>query len=284
MQAVDQPFQPTEEEIEAALSGLRILRELGSGGQKVVFAAESSEGEVALKLIRPGPPSSLDRAKREIETLKQMKDRHFPRIFRNGTISVGEWGNVIYILEELLRGESLRQRLATDSKLQLNEALAIVLEILEALTVLEEIPIVHRDIKPENVFMEPDRVVLLDFGIIRHLALKSLTHDLALFGPCTPGYGAPEQIRNEKRTISVRSDLFAVGVVLYEMLTGINPFADSDPRKAIEKTLRLDPPPLLSVGIPQNVSQFVERCLQKSPHRRVPSARLALDECRRLLA
>lgn len=282
MCAVGPEFHPTNEEIEAALPGLRIVQPLGAGGQKVVFVARYHDADVALKLIRPGPASILERARREIDTLRQLNDPHFPRIFESGECALGAWDGVLYIIEELLHGESLRERLGRESPIPLREAFRVTIEILGALVILERVPIVHRDIKPENVFLEAQRVVLLDFGIIRHLALESLTHDLAMVGPCTPGYGAPEQIRNEKRSISTRTDLFALGVVIYEMVSGINPFADPDPRRAIEKTLRLEPPPLSSLGVGLPVSMFVERCLQKSPHRRIPSAAAALNELRRM--
>lgn len=282
MCAATRAFQPSRQEIEVAVPNLRIVREVQGGGQKLVFVARGPEGEVALKLIRPGPPSALARAQREIETLSRLNDPHFPRIFRTGSTGIGNTEGVLYIVEELLQGESLRERLLRDRQLALEDALAIARELLGALVVLGGNGIIHRDVKPENIFLESSRVVLIDFGIIRDLALESLTHDLALFGPCTPGYGAPEQIRNEKRSISSRTDLFALGVVLYEMVSGMNPFADPDPRRALEKTLRVDQPPLTSLGFPEALSLFVQRCLQKAPHRRMPSCGVALEEIREI--
>src|SRR5690606_38467780 len=99
-------------------------------------------------------------------------------------------------------------------------------------------------IKPENIIINNTvGTVLLDFGIARHLDLNSLTHDVALFGPLTPGYAAPEQINNEKRSISARTDLFAWGILMYEMLTGVNPFTQgcATPSEALMKTLKLEP-------------------------------------------
>lgn len=129
-------------------------------------------------------------------------------------------------MEEFLDGESLRQRLAAGPT-----SLSFVREVgdvlLIALGQVEAARLVHRDIKPENIMLTHDgRIVLIDFGIARHLDAISLTSSFAMFGPMTIGYCAPEQINNQKRAISIRTDLFALGIVLYEMVTGRNPFVD----------------------------------------------------------
>ena len=124
----------------------------------------------------------------------------------------------IFIVEEFLDGESLRQRLASGP-----QPLPFVRELgnalLTALSQVEAVRLVHRDIKPENIMLCRDgRIVLIDFGIARHLDSISLTSSFAMFGPMTIGYCAPEQINNQKRAIGIRTDFFALGIVLYEMV------------------------------------------------------------------
>jgi serine/threonine-protein kinase len=126
------------------------------------------------------------------------------------------------------------------------------------------------------MLLSDGRVVLLDFGIARHLTLPSLTADIALFGPMTVGYAAPEQIKNEKRKICNRTDLFAWATVMYECITGHNPFimGCSHQGEMLRKTLVYDPP-ILS-GIKSELAQLIQDCLKKVIHRRPPSAAAVL--------
>ena len=178
-----------------------------------------------------------------------------------------------------MEGKSLREILTSKEKLSLLTTLKISKALLEILIKVDAANIVHRDIKPENIFITTDkRIILIDFGIARHLMLPSITHDYALLGPLTPGYAAPEQIKNEKRKISVRTDIFQLGIVVYECLVGFNPFIKdcSDAREAINRNLNLNPEPLIAFGFNKNISDFVETCLQKHPCRRFPSPTEAL--------
>ncbi len=272
-------FNPDTSQIQGCFKGLKIHSRIGSGGQKIVYRAEHPKyGKVALKLVRPSGLKETERILREISAATKLTGPEFPKIHFFGEIKIGST-DTLYVFEELLEGQSLRQLLSATKKISLQRTLKITKELLEALVKVEKANIVHRDIKPENIFItEDNRVVLIDFGIARHLTLPSITHDFALLGPLTPGYAAPEQIRNEKRKISTRTDIFLLGIVVYECLAGCNPFYEgcSDVREALNKNLNYDPRPLSTFGFPQSVSDFVETCLRKHPSRRYSSPREAL--------
>jgi serine/threonine-protein kinase len=189
----------------------------------------------------------------------------------------------VYVVEEVITGYPLRA-LLQNGPLTPTRCLVICEQVLRALAIVHGNGLVHRDIKPENIKVEPgDRVRVLDFGIARHLLLTSLTADAAAMGPLTPGYGAPEQIRNEKRSIGPRTDLFAWAVVFYECWTGGNPFVAGcmTPGQALGKTLTYDPP-LLSTT-PPSLAQLIQRCLNKPVHRRPPSVESVIAEFERLV-
>ncbi|MGE0539189.1 MAG: serine/threonine-protein kinase [Dehalococcoidia bacterium] len=249
----------------------------------VFEAVHPSYDRIALKLVHPSPGTAQQRALREIETAAKLLGPAFPRIHDWGQESFGRTP-VIYVIEEFLDGGYLRTALNARGQIPLAEVLVLGDSLLEALVEVEAAHLVHRDIKPENIMLPSGRVVLIDFGIARHLDLASLTLDYVPNGPLTPGYAAPEQIRNEKGYITVRTDLFAIGVVLYECLTGRNPFLEncSSPAEALQRGLKLNPQPLTSLApvVPPDLESFVHRCLSKAAHRRPPSAVDALDEIR----
>lgn len=267
-------FSPESEALACAFPFVRIEDKLGEGGQKFVFKARTQDGTVAFKIIKAD--QHVERIKREISAASRFAPPRFPKIFHYGNGKV-ENIDVIFIIEEFIEGISLRQRLVCGS---INEAevLKIGTELLYALSEIIAEKLVHRDIKPENIMLSRDgRVVLLDFGIARHLSLNSLTHDAALFGPLTPGYAAPEQIKNEKRSISPRTDLFSWGIVMYEMLVGYNPFTQgcNSPAEALTRTLNYDPPQLQNCS--EKLAQIIDWCMKKPVHRRPINSNVVLE-------
>jgi eukaryotic-like serine/threonine-protein kinase len=272
-------FNPSTADIQNALPSAIVERQIARGGQKIVFKAKFEPyGDVALKLIKPGP-HTRERTLRELKAASELTGPQFAKIFKIDEIKIS--GNdIIYIVEEFLVGETLRDRLQRANARSEAEALKIGVKILEALVKVEAADLVHRDIKPENIMLvPPDRIVLLDFGIARHLNLPSLTADLALFGPLTPGYSAPEQVKNEKKRICNRTDIFAWAIVMYECLTGQNPFmyGSTDVGETLAKTLISDPQPLTNFGVRGQLSDLIQDCLKKAIHRRPPSARVILE-------
>lgn len=269
-------FSPTTKEVQEVLPSAVIENQIGSGGQKIVYKAEVKPyGPVALKLIKPGP-STKERTMRELDVASKLIGPYFAKIYEIGDVKIkGE--DIIYIMEEFLSGETLRDRLNREQRLPERVTMMIGEQLLQALIIVEGAGLVHRDVKPENIMLLSDgRVVLLDFGIARHLTLPSLTADIALFGPMTVGYAAPEQIKNEKRKICNRTDLFAWATVMYECITGHNPFiiGCSHQGEMLRKTLVYDPP-ILS-GIRSELAQLIQDCLIKVLHRRPPSAAAVL--------
>jgi serine/threonine protein kinase len=283
---VSQQFNPRTDEIESLFTNLTVKKSIGSGGQKIVYMAEHSDyGKVALKLIRPGSSDNKQRIEWEINTAKSLRGPGFSRIFDSGEKQI-DGQQILYILEEYLEGKNLREVLEEVKKLGLPETLELAKCLLETLTVVHEQRIVHRDIKPENIFITKDnKIVLLDFGIARHLELSAITESSAFLGPLTPGYAAPEQIRNEIRKISSRTDIFQLGIVIYECLTGFNPFTQGtrDPAEALKKNLEFEPVALSEFGFSRRISVFVGTCFNKHVHRRYKDAREAKDIVENLL-
>jgi serine/threonine-protein kinase len=272
---VGEEFEPRTDEIESLFTGITVKQNIAGGGQKIVYKAEHFEhGQVALKLIRPGSHADMERIQREIEASRCLRGPVFSRVFDWGVKKLDEY-DVLYIVEEFLQGSDLRGILKDVGKLGLEETLHIAKSLLSTLSVVHEHRIIHRDIKPENIFVtHDDRIVLLDFGIARHLELSNLTRSSAFFGPLTPGYAAPEQIKNEIRKIRSQTDIFQVGVVVYECLTGHNPFIEGtkNPMEAMKNNLEFDPIALHNLGFPRPLSVFVGTCLAKHPHRRYATA------------
>lgn len=269
-------YNPNSPELAKAFPQLRIISMLGEGGQKYVYKATTNTKEiVALKIIKV--EQNPDRSIREIAAAAQFGPPRFPKVYDHGSRKVGP-DNVIFIIEEFIEGISLRKRLECVGALGETEALRIGQELLRALIEVAEQDLVHRDVKPENIMLgSNDQVVLLDFGIAKHLTLNSLTHDKALHGPLTPGYGAPEQIKNLKHAISPRTDLFAWAVVMYEMIAGFNPFLEgcSNPQEVMNRTLEYEPPRLTNCG--STLSNLIAMCMAKEPHMRPPHPKYVLN-------
>ncbi len=266
--------EPRLEGVRDSFREFTTIDRIGAGGQKVVYRATGTDGSVqALKLI-PNPPGASDeRALREVLAAAKVSGPGFATIHVIDRCTI-DGSPFVYLVEEFITGDSLRARLQPPVPQppafvrQLGDAL------LEALGVVEASRLVHRDIKPDNIMIAHDgRIVLIDFGIARHLDSASLTSSYAMFGPMTVGYCAPEQVTNQKRAISIRTDLFALGVVLYEVAAGFNPFVRgcTTAGEVFNRCLTLSPAPLSGPGIPLGLTRFVSMCLEKSPHRRPAS-------------
>ena len=217
------------------------LKPLSSGGQKLVFSASHADhGAVVLKLIYPGQGSST--VALEMQAVDKVNSERVPRIFDDGRLQT-QVRECLWLIEQQVAGKSLRERLQA-GPLDANVLLRLGRQMLEALVAAEDVQIVHRDVKPDNIMVDDEsNFWLLDFGIARHLELPTRTPDGALFGKYTPGYAPPEQFRNLKPKIDSRSDLFALGVTLYECAKGKNPFREGA-RDEVEVLKRVEGPPL----------------------------------------
>lgn len=191
---------------------------LARGGQKVVFEAKHKKfGDCVIKLyFQLNDPRSL----REIQIEKNLNLSMVPKIYDTGTV---EYENVetLYITEEKISGLELRKLLNQGMRFSLKDAVCFLEQGLNFIASIEEQGIVHRDIKPENIIRTDEgKIFFLDFGIARIIGADSLTRTEALMGPHTPGYAAPEQFNNLKKEIDSRADIFSLGVVTYECITG----------------------------------------------------------------
>jgi TPR repeat protein len=259
------------------LGDYRVLRELGHGGMGVVYEAEDVNlgRRVALKVMRAeaaGSAANRERFLREARTAASIESDHVCPIYQ-----VGEADGMAFIAMPLLRGEPLDARLRRE-RLPIAEVLRLGWEMAEGLAAAHEAGLVHRDIKPANVWLEaqsrgPSRVRLLDFGLARAQTDLHLTRTGEVMG--TPGYFSPEQAGG--RRVDGRSDLFSLGVVLYEMTTGKRPFTGSDLLNVV-RSLALDdpkPPAARRPEAPAALSDLILQLLEKDPGRRADAAEVA---------
>jgi serine/threonine protein kinase len=256
----------------------RILRRLGEGGMGVVFEAEHLRlhRRVAVKVLSSTGASNADllaRFQQEAEIIGRLEHPHVVTVLDYDVTERGE----PYLVLELLHGETLQERLSRQAPLDLTEAVRIATQIASALTAAECASIVHRDLKPSNVFLtdapgEGTFVKLLDFGISKNLKSRlHLTEMRVLIG--TPEYMAPEQAMGNNQLVDARTDQYALAVVLYEMLTGEQPFAHDDIAEVLRRVLTLDAPRASTVApwIPEELDTVLARALEKSPAARFGS-------------
>jgi serine/threonine protein kinase len=258
----------------------RIIEKIGAGAMGEVFRARDERlgRDVALKLIRAGSSGNPDHIRRfEIEARAAAALNH-PNIVAVYDVGVDELGSP-YIVCELLEGQTLRQRLF-DGALPVRTATGYSLQIIQGLAIAHERRIVHRDLKPENLFVTRDgRIKILDFGVAKLQAepgesrsvedLTTITKTGSVVG--TVAYMSPEQLRG--KSVDHRSDLFSLGSILYEMLTGRRPFRGETEVDTITAVLREDPPELELAHIPFSFQQVIRHCLEKEPEKRFQSAR-----------
>ena len=251
---------------------------MARGGQKIVFdGVHNSYGETVIKLyFQLNDPRSL----REIQIERDLNLSMVPKIYETGTIEY-EGTETLYIIEQKVKGTELRKVLESGKRFSLEEAVTFLEQGLEFIACIENKGIVHRDIKPENIIRADDgRIFFLDFGIARILGADSLTRTGAMMGPHTPGYAAPEQFNNLKKEIDSRADIFSLGVVTYECITGKNPFREGsiNALEVLQKTETITPVQNSIKGDTQ--SQFMAllgAMMGKYPSRRPRTAKQAID-------
>jgi serine/threonine-protein kinase len=251
----------------------RIERELGAGGMATVYLAHDVRHAraVAIKVLRPELAAALghDRFLREITTTASLRHPHILPLYDSG-----EAAGLLFYVMPYVEGESLRDRLRRERQLPLEDALRITREVADALSYAHAHGIVHRDIKPENVLLESRHAVITDFGIARAIAEAggtSLTQTGLAVG--TPVYMSPEQAVGE-RELDGRSDVYSLGCVLYEMLTGTPPFTGPTAERLMHQHLAAPPPPVTRhrPEVPAAIAAALDRALAKDPANRFSSA------------
>jgi len=247
-----------------------IDQELGRGGMGVVYRAWDTRLErwVALKALSPNLPTSLDARERlfhEARVAGRVAHESVATVY-----ALEEIDQQLYIVSELVAGNTLRARLA-GGRLPLREGTDLVLQVARGVAAAHEQGIVHRDLKPENVLITAaGRAKVVDFGIASVGGASGLTRTGVVLG--TPGYMSPEQVNGQPA--DARSDVFAIGVMLYEVVGGKAPFGNTASWNVVAAILERDPPPLgdLVPAVPAALEHVVMTCLAKSPAARYSTA------------
>jgi serine/threonine-protein kinase len=254
------------EQLGRALAGHYVIeRELGAGGMATVFLARDVRHarQVAIKVLRPELAERLgaERFLRETQTTATL---HHPNIVP--LYDSGEADGLLYYVMPYVEGETLRDRLRREGQLPVADAVGIACDIADALDYAHRRGVVHRDVKPENILLHERRALIADFGIA--LAAESSGGDPRLTGTGmsigTPQYMSPEQAMGEKH-VTARTDVFALGAMLYEMLAGEPPFTGETAQAIIAKLMSVTPAPIrdLRTAVPPHVGDAIDRALQK---------------------
>jgi serine/threonine-protein kinase len=199
----------------------KIITEIAKGGQKTVHLAEHPElGKVVIKRGTIRSFTSLERIKREVELLSELKSDFYPQQHH---FYIDVKLKEFEIVEDYIEGNVLRdtmKQFRTRSQI-----FKLLQSLIEGLSIIWDKNIVHRDLKPENIIIRPNGVpCIIDLGIARFLDLESLTKTISPIGPCTPIYAAPEQLSNYKNTIDPRTDFYGLGIIALELYLGVHPF------------------------------------------------------------
>ncbi|HEY9227352.1 MAG TPA: protein kinase, partial [Gemmatimonadaceae bacterium] len=270
------------DELQTALgTTYRLERELGGGGMSRVFLAEETAlgRQVVVKVLSPELLAgvNIDRFRREIQLAARLQQAQIVPV-----LSAGEIGGVPYYTMPFVAGESLRAKLARVGQLPVPEVVSILRDVTRALAYAHEQNVVHRDIKPDNVLLSGGTAVVTDFGIAKAIAAASTaqpeqaaTGALTQLGTAvgTPAYISPEQAAGDPN-IDHRSDIYSLGCMAFELLTGKQPFDGRTPQRALVAHLTEKPRRVTEIrpDVPAALADLIERCLAKEPAARPQSA------------
>lgn len=262
------------ERVRAVFEGsYAVERVLGRGGMATVYLATDlkHDRQVALKVLRPELTSALggDRFPREIQIIAQLTHPHILPLHDSG-----EADGLLYYVMPYVEGRSLRDRLREESPLPTHDATRILREVADALAFAHGRGVVHRDIKPENVMLSGRHALVTDFGVAKAVT-EAGGEQLTTVGVAlgTPSYMSPEQAMGEP-DIDARSDIYALGILGYEMLTGAPPFVKDTPRALLSAHV-IEPPGEITEArpeIPGELGALIMRCLEKDPDDRWQTA------------
>ena len=257
----------------------RIERELGGAGMSRVFVATETDldRQVVVKVLPPDLAAgiNIDRFRREIQLAARLQHPHIVPL-----LAAGAKGSLLYYTMPLINGENLRTRLTRKGELPVQEATKILREVADALMYAHEQGIVHRDIKPENIIMSGNHALVLDFGVSK--ALSSSTSETSTEGPTltslgialgTPAYMAPEQAAADPN-VDARADIYAIGIVGYELLVGRTPFTGLNQQQTLAAHITTEPVPIAQhrPQIPPGLATVIMRCIEKRPSDRFQTA------------
>jgi serine/threonine protein kinase len=262
-------------------SRYEVIEEIGQGGMGTVYKVydQKVKEKIAIKLIKPAvafDPSILERFNNEVKIARRIVHKNVCRMY-----DLSESEGAHFITMEHVPGEDLSSLIKRIGQLGIKKAVFVTKQICEGLAEAHSLGIIHRDLKPQNVMLDKQgNVRIMDFGIARSLFTKGLTETGMLIG--TPEYMSPEQV--EGIVVDERSDIYSLGVILYEMLTGLVPFDGNTPMSIALKHKTDTPanPRTFNASIPEGLNRLIMKCLEKDPDKRYRSAREVIEELDRL--
>jgi len=267
--------------LQTALSAsYRIEREIGAGGMATVYLAQDlkHDRQVAVKVLRPELAAALGK-ERFLQEIKIAAGLHHPHILP--LFDSGEADGFLYYVMPYEEGQSLREKLGREGELPIAEAVRILRDVVDALAHAHEQSVVHRDIKPDNVMLSHRHALVTDFGVAKAVSEATGRAQLTTAGVAlgTPTYMAPEQAAADPH-IDHRADIYAIGAVAYELLTGRPPFLGTTPQMILTAHIADDPDPVRKYreAVPPALERWVLKCLEKKPADRWQSAEEMLPQ------
>jgi tetratricopeptide (TPR) repeat protein len=261
--------------VQSAVGGnYRIEKELGGGGMSRVFLAEEVglERKVVVKVLPPEMAAGVnaDRFRREILLAAKLQHPHIVPL-----LTAGASGDLLYYVMPFIQGESLRTRLAREGELPVGQVVRILRDVTDALAYAHRQGVVHRDIKPDNVMLAEGHAVVTDFGVAKAVESSTGASSLTSLGVAlgTPAYMSPEQAAADPH-VDHRADIYALGAMGYEMLTGRPPFTGATPQSVLSAHVTQAPDPVTvhRATVPPALAEMVMRCLAKKPADRFQQA------------
>ena len=256
-----------------------IERELGGGGMSRVFVATDRVlgRKIVIKLLSPELTADVNRGRfrREIQVAAQLQHPHIVTL-----LSAGEHGDIVYYTMPFIAGESLKHLVERNGPMLVPDVVRVMYHVGEALDYAHNAGVIHRDIKPANILKSGNYALITDFGVAKALNASMPASGMTATGMAigTPAYMAPEQLAGDQAA-DHRIDIYALGLLAYELLNGRSPYAATTPKRVLVAVLTQDLPPLITVrpDVPRGLSEIVMNCLAKEPEDRPATARDLLN-------
>ena len=256
----------------------QIQDHMAQGGMSNIYRAFDLVGrcEVVIKIPDQsmiGDPAQFERFQREMEVARQL---NHPAVLRG--LYAGQYNRIPYLVTEMVNGKSLRTLIESSAPMPVDEALTLIKKIAEGMAYCHQNNVVHRDLKPENILIsETGQPVIMDFGLALTKSSHRVTYSNLSATLGTPDYMAPEQVEGQRG--DARTDIYALGIILFEMLNGKPPFSGDNNLAIMAQRLNGDAPRLdkLRPAVSEQVAAIVARCLQRDPKERYPDMQALID-------